>query len=106
MNAPSTCDHQRAAAFLESDAYHIDDAVLPQHLDSCDQCRTYLEHEAASADVWNKLREHLPPGEFDLAGSAAFSAASVTRPSSGQPVAIAEVLDALSPTDDPHRLGR
>ena len=107
MNAhTSGCDHQRIDDFLNSDHVGLDDSQLVDHLDSCATCREYMERQAAEPERWSKAAEILQPGEFDHAGSAEYSAATVGYHRVAQPVAIQNVLDSLSPSDDPHRLGR
>ncbi len=107
MNAhTSGCDHQRIDDFLNSDHVGLDDSQLVDHLDSCAACRQYMERQAAEPERWSKAAEILQPGEFDHAGSAEYSAATIGYQRVAQPVAIQNVLDSLSPSDDPHRLGR
>ena len=107
MNAhTSGCDHQRIDDFLNSDHVGLDDSQLVDHLDSCAACREYMERQAGEPERWSKAAEILQPGEFDHAGSAEYSAATIGYQRVAQPVAIQNVLDSLSPSDDPHRLGR
>jgi|GEM_PF-2267097 len=99
------CSRQRADQFLNSDDYRLEDAELIAHLDTCDQCCEYIDSQAATPEVWSNLSTLLKPGEFDEAGVPEFSAATIGH--IGQkPVAAQDVLDALTPTDDPHKLGR
>lgn len=109
MNEPQTlpdCDHQRAKAFLSSDNYRLEDEQLLAHLETCSACRDFMETHAASAEMWKHASTFLKPGEFDEAGAVEYSAATIGGPGRLQPVAIQDVLDALAPTDDPHKLGR
>lgn len=106
MNVPSASDRQRAVDFLESDARSLDDTNLSRDLEASPPLRQFLEQTAASPDEWSRIRQHLKPTEFDRASRVDDSAASVTPTTAGQPLAMAQVLQALSPTDDPHRLGR
>ena len=102
---PQPCSLQRADQFLNSGDYRIDDIELITHLETCDQCREYMDTQAATPEMWSNLSTLLKPGEFDEAGTPDFSAATIGH--IGQkPVAAQDVLDALAPTDDPHKLGR
>ena len=107
MNTQKTdCDHQRIDAFLNSDHVALDDPQLIDHLDTCAACRDYIETQAAEAERWAKATDLLKPSEFDEAGSAGCSAATIGYQRTEQPVAVQHVLDALAPSDDPNRLGR
>lgn len=111
MNEPTLrhnadrCDQQQLDQFLNSDHYRIEDSELIEHLDSCVECRTYLDQQAAAPDLWQKTGCHLKPTEFDMAGSPDCSAATVDH-FGRTPVAVQDVLDKLAPTEDPHHLGR
>ncbi len=99
------CNLQRAKQFLNSDHYQLEDDELIEHLDSCATCRAFMDSQAAEPEVWDNLSTLLKPGEFDEAGKADYSAATIGQ--LGQkPVAAQDVLDSLAPTDDPHHLGR
>jgi uncharacterized protein (TIGR03067 family) len=99
------CGPQRADQFLNSSDYRIEDVELITHLETCDQCREYMDRQAATPEMWSNLSTLLKPGEFDEAGTPDFSAATIGH--IGQkPVAVQDVLDSLAPTDDPHKLGR
>jgi uncharacterized protein (TIGR03067 family) len=102
----SACDHQRVDQFLQSDHYRIEDDELITHLDSCTSCREYLESHAADSETWSRAKTLLKTNPYDNAATAAFSAAGSQTQSGHFPHAIQDVLDALAPTDDPHRLGR
>ena len=99
------CERLRTKGFLNTEA-GLSDEVVIRHLDSCTECRTYLESESGQNDEWERLKAHLQPTEFDFAGKDGFSAASVVGTEGQQSFAIQDVLDSLSPTDDPHKLGR
>jgi uncharacterized protein (TIGR03067 family) len=102
---PQPCSPQRADQFLNSRDYRIEDVELIAHLETCDQCREYMDRQAATPEMWSHLSTLLKPGEFDEASTPDFSAATIGR--AGQkPVAAQDVLDSLAPTDDPHKLGR
>ena len=102
MNAhTSGCDHQRIDDFLNSDHVGIDDSQLVDHLDSCAACREYMEGQAAEPERWSEAAEILQPGEFDHAGSAEFSAATIGYQRVAQPAArlprVAAEHDATAP---------
>ena len=107
MNAHTEgCDHRRIDDFLNSDHVGLEDEQLMAHLNSCDSCREYLETQAADPDSWSNAAELLQPGEFDQASAVEYSVATIGHQQIGRPIAIQTVLDSLSPSDDPHRLGR
>lgn len=99
------CDLERARQFLHSEQLAVEDSDFVAHLDECDSCRHFLDQEAADEATWNDIKTLLQPDEFDQAGSMDFSAATIGYPVQS-PVAAQDVIDALAPTDDPHRLGR
>jgi uncharacterized protein (TIGR03067 family) len=99
------CERLREGGFFDSEAGLADQVVI-SHLDSCADCRAFLDSEAGDRNHWEKLKTHLQPTEFDSAGADAFSAASIVGFKGQQSFAIQDVLDSLSPTDDPHKLGR
>lgn len=103
-----TCDPQRIQLFLQSDHYQIEDAdqELIAHLDQCPRCREALETQAANRETWDQAHQLLHPSEFDGASTALYSATSTLGGPGTRSIAIQDVLDALSPTDDPHHLGR
>lgn len=111
-NQLNNCDRLRADRFLESDQFQLDDQQLIEHLNTCVECREYLDSQSSDRTMRDQIEDLLKPGEFDHASSADCSAATVIGGTGGidgtggQPVAIQEVLDSLAPSDDPHRLGR
>lgn len=100
------CDHKRIDAFLDSDRFGLEDSELTDHLSSCEDCRAYLESRAADAGTWTDAARMLRHSEFDDATTVEFSAAFPGPPKVEQTALIRQVLKSLSPTDDPHRLGR
>ncbi len=107
MNSKANhCDRQRIDEFLRSDQIQIADAELVSHLDSCRDCREYLERQAADAESWNRAAHLLQETEFDLASSIEYSAAAIDLLHVSIPTAIQNVLESLTPSEDPHRLGR
>lgn len=105
-NQLAGCDHQRIREFLDSQQYHLDDPELIQHLDQCDSCREFLVSEAGSEKDWHDVTQLLQPCEFDEAGNAAFSTATLSGVFVDQPTSVREVLESLVPAEDPHHLGR
>ncbi|OWU64908.1 MAG: hypothetical protein CBB60_007410, partial [Armatimonadetes bacterium Cent15-Ar3] len=70
MNSKANrCNRQRIDEFLRSDQIQIADAELVSHLDSCRDCREYLEKQAADAESWNRAADLLQETEFDVASS-------------------------------------
>ncbi len=107
MNAQaSDCNRNRINDFLSSDPVGFDDAELVRHLDTCAACRQYLETQAAEPERWSKATELLQPSEFDRAGSAECSAATLGQEQVEPTAAIQHVIDSLAPSEDPNRLGR
>lgn len=99
------CNQIQLDQFLNSDQYRLERSDLIEHLDSCDDCREYLDQQAAAPELWEKLEAHLQPTEYDMPGSEDFSAATWGQ-FHKSPVEIQDVLDKLAPTDDPNHLGR
>jgi serine/threonine protein kinase len=107
MNSKANrCDRQRIDEFLRSDQIQIADAELVSHLDSCRDCREYLERQAADAESWDRAAYLLQETEFDVASSIEYSAAAIDLLRVSIPTAIQNVLESLTPSEDPHRLGR
>lgn len=102
----SRCDHQRIEDFLKSDQVHIEDSELIAHLDSCLACQTLLEQQTADSESWKQAAQLLRETEFDLASTLEYSAASIESFRARTPVAIQTVLNSLTPSEDPSRLGR
>ena len=100
------CDHKRIDAFLNSDHVALDAPQLVDHLDTCAECRNYIETQAAEAERWANATELLKPTEFDRAGTVGCSAATIGHQRIEQPIAVKSVLDSLAPSGDPNRLGR
>lgn len=111
MNKPSLtndrkpCNQKHLDQFLNSEHYRLENSELLEHLDSCVECRTYLDQQAAEPELWQKTESHLRPTEFDIAGSSDCSAATVDH-CGPRPVAVRDVIEKLAPTDNPHHLGR
>ena len=107
MNARTDrCDHKRIDAFLASDPDDLRDAPLVAHLDVCSGCRDYMEQSAADPQSWSEAAACLLASEFDRSSSIEYSAASMEIGKPDVPTSIQSVLDSLTPSDDPNRLGR
>lgn len=100
------CDRGRIDRFLDSDQYRLDDNWLLQHLDTCSACRDYLESHAADQECWTNAAKMLKSGQFDGASSAEYSIATMETRLVDSPTAIEGVLNLLTPSEDPGRLGR
>ena len=111
MNEPSkpnpaqACDLQLAQRFLESDHFQLDEPELIAHLDSCSSCRDYLDACAATPEMWDKMAALFQPTDFDHPGTAEFAAAT-TDQLEQCPIAVRDVLELLTPSENPHHLGR
>ncbi|MFK7959146.1 MAG: protein kinase [Phycisphaerales bacterium] len=75
-----------------------EESALEAHLNTCQACQTSLEASDGNAEWWKEMRgEFLDGCSPDADGPASDSASD----SAGH-----EILALLSPTDDPHMLGR
>lgn len=107
MNAPmQACDHRRVNDFLDSSRVGLEDEQLLEHLDTCNSCREYMEMQAADAESWKSVGQLLQPGEFDQSCNDEYSLATMGPKAVDSSAAIQGVLDNLTPTDEPSRLGR
>ena len=102
----SNCSHEIVDSFLrEIHDPNADDAALQDHLDSCNECRSYFAEQVAAKEFWVDASTLLQASEFDTAGRAEYSAGSLaTAPVSSEQ--INEVVSRLAPSDDPNSLGR
>lgn len=98
------CDRIRIDSFLQGEANWIE-TDLAKHLETCQECRDYMHAQTAAPDHWSEARELLRPTEFDLAGTAEYSVGGNAVECSSTR-SIQAVLELLTPSDDPHRLGR
>jgi uncharacterized protein (TIGR03067 family) len=64
------------------------------------------DSQAAPPNQWLEAKQMLQPSEFDQASTAEFSAGAHGECEARQSSMVKSVLAGLSPTDDPHRLGR
>jgi serine/threonine protein kinase len=100
------CDQQRIDAFLQSKQTQIADKELIAHLDICRNCRDYMEQQAADHESWGQAAHLLQETEFDLASSTEYSAGVIDLLRVSIPTSIQSVLESLTPSEDPNRLGR
>ena len=91
--------------FLQDETLATDSEVA-RLLESCDDSRQYFDAQAAMPEQWKEARELLRPAEFDVAKTAEFSVGGGTGGVAGQARPIQAVLDVLTPSEDPNRLGR
>lgn len=107
MNARTDrCDRQRIDQFLASAPDKSSDVSLVAHLEVCSDCRDYMEQSAADPQTWSEAAACLLASEFDRSSSVEYSAASMEFGKPDVPTSIQSVLDSLTPSDDPNRLGR
>ncbi len=103
MKSKMKCNTNKIVQLLEDPAMPTQQEIV-SHLDSCEHCQAFLNHHVASEAEWHRAKNLLQPGEFDVAKTADYSAAGLLE---GRLAPNAQdVLDSLTPTDDPHRLGR
>ena len=100
------CDRLRIDEFLRSDQIHTADAELISHLDSCSDCRNYMEQQAADSESWTRAAHLLQEREFDVASSMEYSAGAIDFLRVSIPTAIQNILESLTPSENPQRLGR
>jgi serine/threonine protein kinase len=107
MNSSTNrCDHSLIDELLKSAGNQFDDTIIISHLDQCHACRDYLEHYAADMESWNEAARSLRETEFDVASSMEYSAAGIDSLKVSASAAIRNVLDSLTPSEHPDRLGR
>lgn len=92
------CDPAQMDSFLNRELNAAEEDQFTAHLNNCPNCRVVLEQKAAEPADWTEAERLLKPSPFDEP--------SGEPRSQRQPPQIQAVLEALSPTDDPHMLGR
>ena len=103
----SSCDVQSVKRYLSEQLEEYEEQQLLAHLDECDACRLQIEHEAAGEAWWTEASDYLTPDEIDREIQATHSGDSqATEANAIHRGSIAGVIDQLSPTDDPHMMGR
>ena len=120
MNEPSKdsiqCDLKQIELLLDENCDQLLKAELQSHLESCEQCRSYLDAEAATADLWNEAQSLLQVDEFDsetFLGSTSryeypsgIGSSSICRSDAVGSSMIEAVVESLTPSEHPERLGR
>jgi serine/threonine protein kinase len=100
------CDHSQIDELLKSAPGQFEGTVIISHLDHCPDCRNCLEHHAADMESWDEAARALRETEFDVASSMKYSAAGIDSLKVSTSAAIQSVLDSLTPSEHPDRLGR
>lgn len=97
----NNCDLNQLDALLNNsleDKYQSD---LIKHLERCSCCAQALQLRAAGHEQWSEVREFLSASTRDETGKDSNAIANHELP-----YAIRQVLDQLSPSEDPRHLGR
>ena len=107
----TTCQPDRVEAFLSGKLSGVDEHQFTQHLDHCPLCRQQLDEAAAVPNTWSFATEFLKDDPLDRAPlSGLIQDGLIGETFSDEPQTIRpqikQVLDMLSPTDDPDMLGR
>jgi serine/threonine protein kinase len=101
----NVCDQSLLAGLLHRELSRADEQDLICHLDTCESCQRALESRTADQQTWDDSSLLLEEQPFDSESASIDWPADDSDPSPVAP-SIRYVLDALSPTDDPHMLGR
>lgn len=96
-----TCPDERLEALLSGSLSTADAANVSAHLDQCQSCRRKIETLAAEEKSWRQAADYLRDDDYDLS-----SISQLDVEQTAIPPQIAQVLEALHPTDDPAMLGR
>ena len=89
-----TCpDANQLQQLVEGELNEHTEAVVEEHLSSCESCRSQMERQIQSTDWWQQARGSLKPSP---------SESNSDDPETG----CLDVLSLLGPTDDPDKLGR
>lgn len=108
----TTCDPTRVHRLLEGQLSATEQQDVESHLEVCPRCLKLIKDSSVDEDWWNKPSEFLATDEFDkdVDASEKLSGADITRidsySESIQHDGLRRVVELLSPTDDPHMLGR
>ncbi len=101
MQDTQTCQPNRLRSFLDGELSGREEQQLTDHLENCAQCRQTLDQFAATPATWASATTFLKDDPLDRVSLSAVS----DEPLANQPQ-IQQVLEVLSPTDDPNMLGR
>lgn len=103
----SQCDASQIARFLDRELSVREQEDFERHLDCCESCREQLANETADVKSWDETCEFLRDDDFELSPlSEELPAIDDDDFEKQIAVGARRVLDYLSPTDDPHMLGR
>lgn len=95
----AACDRQHGRNYLANELTVEQETIYLQHLETCDQCRRWLEAEAGSAEIWELAHSALADSGGVIVPSADAHERHETR--------AADVAQSiLSPTDHPQAMGR
>ncbi|MBS0263586.1 MAG: protein kinase [Planctomycetes bacterium] len=99
---PDLCDETALDALLADRLADLERVAVERHLESCVACRDRLERLAAAPALWAEAQVSLSTAADDARESGVASA--LGRETEG--LRPEHILRFLSPTDDPHMLGR
>ncbi|MEZ6039247.1 MAG: protein kinase [Planctomycetaceae bacterium] len=100
----TSCDPALIAAFLADELDEQQQADFELHLDTCVTCCRALQRQTAHASLWSDARSFLSSSENPVRTPDDPVPCDATIASLKSPAPVN--LDFLSPTDDPHMLGR
>ena len=95
------CQPDLIDSFLNGDLDLAQELQLTNHLEDCNACRLTLESTAAEPDGWMEASQLLKPTKFDWNPEA--EPDDLSNPI---PLQIRNVLDSLTPSEDPQMLGQ
>ncbi|MCA9060941.1 MAG: protein kinase, partial [Planctomycetaceae bacterium] len=94
------CRPDQLEQLLEGMLSPSEEQQVLQHLDVCVDCRREMELLAATQDSWSAACEYLRDDRFDQ------TLISSVGESASLPLQVQQVLDALTPSEDPAMLGQ
>ncbi|MEL6108040.1 MAG: serine/threonine-protein kinase [Planctomycetota bacterium] len=105
------CDQQSIEQFLSGYLAIEDEAVLVRHIERCPDCRERMDRQAAGNETWDSARAFLVDDDDDPIRLSGLIELEVDAETGGQELIsasaqVTNVLETLSPTDDPQMLGR
>ena len=100
------CQPDLIEPYLNGDLDRTQELQLAEHLESCSVCRESLESSAAEPDGWMEASQLLKPTQFDWSLDGESNALDNSDPQSSLPLQIRNVLDSLTPSEDPEMLGQ
>lgn len=107
----SSCNAHSVTRFLNEQLEENEEQQLLSHLDECDACREQIELAAADDQWWQETSDFLTADEIDkeIQATKVGDSHSTEENSEEKSIhrgSIGGVIDQLSPTDDPHMMGR